>query len=80
MVSALDSAINVTMNALVAANMLDNTVVVFASDNGGAGKTGASNWPLRGSKGTYWEGGMRVPSFVYSPLFDSAMTDKVNHW
>ena len=36
----------------------DNTLVLFTSDNGGA--RGSSNLPLRGSKGTTWEGGHRV--------------------
>ncbi len=36
----------------------DNTLVLFTSDNGGA--RGSSNLPLRGGKGTTWEGGHRV--------------------
>ena len=38
----------------------DNTLVIFTSDNGGATRHGASNGPLRGGKGTTWEGGHRV--------------------
>ncbi len=38
----------------------DNTFVIFTSDNGGASHHGAVNKPLRGGKGTTWEGGQRI--------------------
>lgn len=46
--------------------MLDNTLVVLASDNGGCPADGGSNFPFRGFKHTLFEGGVRTPSFVYS--------------
>ena len=41
-----------------------NTLVVFASDNGG---TGERNGKLRGGKGTLWEGGFHVPMIARFP-------------
>ena len=38
----------------------EDTLVIFTSDNGGATHHGAINKPLRGGKGTTWEGGQRV--------------------
>ncbi|XP_049518955.1 arylsulfatase B [Dermacentor silvarum] len=72
MVDALDLSVGEVFKALSDAGMLDNTIVVFISDNGGTPwgthSTRSFNWPLRGSKGTVWEGGTRVPAFVWSPL------------
>ncbi len=43
------------------------TLVIFTSDNGGATHHGASNGPLRGGKGSTWEGGQRVPCVMRWP-------------
>lgn len=45
----------------------ENTLVVFTSDNGSRGDHGGSNFPLKGAKGTTWEGGQRVPCILYWP-------------
>ncbi|MGE3999599.1 MAG: sulfatase-like hydrolase/transferase, partial [Planctomycetaceae bacterium] len=44
-----------------------NTLVIFTSDNGGALRHGAVNTPLRGGKGSTFEGGMRVPTIAWQP-------------
>lgn len=46
--------------------MLDNTLLVLASDNGGCPAYGGSNYPFRGFKHSMFEGGVRTPAFVYS--------------
>ncbi len=48
-------------------DLAENTLVFFISDNGGETKAGAVNAPLRGGKGTTWEGGMRVPGIAWWP-------------
>ncbi|XP_035226426.1 arylsulfatase B-like isoform X3 [Stegodyphus dumicola] len=72
MVSAMDDSVKAIVSALEAKNMLNNSIIVFTTDNGGpaAGfnNNAASNWPLRGVKATLWEGGVRGISFIWSPL------------
>ncbi|XP_075742765.1 arylsulfatase B isoform X3 [Rhipicephalus microplus] len=73
MVDALDQSVGQVFKALSDAGMLENSVIVFSSDNGGAmwghGRSRGFNWPLRGAKGRVWEGGTKVAAFVWSPLF-----------
>ena len=68
MVTAMDKAIGEVVRSYKKFGFWENTVLIFSSDNGGNMKAGASNWPLRGAKGTLFEGGIRSIGFVHSPL------------
>nr|XP_002733876.1 PREDICTED: arylsulfatase B-like [Saccoglossus kowalevskii] len=70
MATCMDEGIGNVTNALKQRGMWDNTVFIFVSDNGAQFPTGGRNWPLRGGKGSVFEGGIRVVSFVTSPLIE----------
>ena len=53
----MDQGIGKLIDTLKSTNLWRNTVVIFSTDNGGRAKRGASNWPLKGDKGTHYEGG-----------------------
>ncbi|XP_037511716.1 arylsulfatase B isoform X2 [Rhipicephalus sanguineus] len=67
----LDNAVGAIVEALYKAGLLNNTVIGFSTDNGGApvgfSRNTSPNWPLRGSKGTVAEGGVRGPGFLWTP-------------
>lgn len=62
MINALDIGVGRVVDALRANGMLEDTTIVFSTDNGGPAHLGgnmASNIPLKGRKTEYWEGGIR---------------------
>lgn len=68
MIEALDDAVGEVMNKLDKEGLLNNSLVFFISDNGGATYTRATdNAPLRGGKCTHFDGGISVPFFVQYP-------------
>ena len=69
MVRAVDRSVERILDTLESEGIADNTIVIFTSDNGGAGYIGIDevNSPFRGWKITMFEGGIRVPMFVKWP-------------
>ncbi len=61
MVSAVDDGVGIIIKALRDKGIEENTIIVFLSDNGGAHNNSSSNYPLKGTKGSVYEGGLRVP-------------------
>lgn len=76
MIRALDRSVGRINAVLEEEGLADNTIVMFTSDNGGAGYIGLPgvNQPFRGWKITNFEGGLRVPMFVKWPAAIEAGT------
>ncbi|XP_063698187.1 arylsulfatase B-like [Culicoides brevitarsis] len=72
MCAILDEGVGKIMKALKEQKMLENSIVVFISDNGaptvGLHSNMGSNYPFRGQKNSGWEGSFRTPAVIYSPL------------
>ena len=89
MINELDTSIGVLVQALEDEELLENTIIIFTSDNGGNVQIKASlnpleqdtkkvaitsNFPLRGGKATLYEGGVRVPAIIIWPSVTKGKT------
>ena len=73
MIESADAALGRILDTLDEMNLTDDTIVIFASDNGGlsaharGGERHSHNAPLRSGKGSAYEGGVRVPMVISGP-------------
>lgn len=83
MIKAVDRGVGTILQTLKDVDELENTLVIFTSDNGAAGYINIPNRnsPYRGWKSTFFEGGIRVPLFMQWPAMIPKATsyDKPTH-
>jgi arylsulfatase A-like enzyme len=77
MVHHMDEGIGWLVAALRDEGLLENTLIVFTSDNGG--ERFSDNWPLVGGKMDLTEGGIRVPWIAHWPAAIPACTTSAQH-
>jgi len=71
-VTLVDESIGKIVDKLKEKEMWENTLLVVSSDNGGPSEH-ESNYPLRGGKGSDFEGGVRVLAFATGPVIPKGM-------
>lgn len=71
MIQSLDENVGKILDKIDALNLSENTLIIFTSDNGGI-RAISNQYPLRAGKGSYYEGGIKVPMiFSWKGKIDS---------
>lgn len=60
----IDDGLGLILDKLAELGILENTIIIFTSDNGGESRI-TDNYPLRGGKSTLYEGGVREPLIIF---------------
>jgi len=80
-VDGMDQAMGRVLNALDAAGVTNNTVILWFGDNGGDETKGSLNDPLRGDKGDSYDGGLReVAGISYPGVLPSGIISHQYMW
>ena len=66
MVSSVDENIGKIIQSLKELNLYESSLIFFTSDNGGI-RAISNQYPLRAGKGSYYEGGIKVPLIIKWP-------------
>jgi len=77
--TSVDTLLNSTVDALYRRGLWENTLVVLTSDNGGQPYAQTWNWPMRGGKQTYLEGGIRMHTAVGGGFLPSPLRGRVSN-
>lgn len=83
LVEAMDRNVGKVLKAIKDSGQSDNTVIIFTTDNGGVYDI-SKQWPLRAGKGSFYEGGIRVPMIIYQPgkyedkVYDDVMVSQLD--
>ena len=78
MVNYLDDVVGEIVQALKDKGLWDNLLFVTSSDNGGPvwSDFGGNNFPLKGGKASFWQGGVRVNAFASGGYLPKSMRGK----
>lgn len=75
----MDESLRNITRTYQALGLWERTLTIVSTDNGGNPGEGGSNYPLRGTKGTIFEGGVRGLSFVAGAGVHNSQAGTVSH-